>query len=190
MSTLKIKPKKAKANKKAKLKQVESRPQFIQDMLMEAVRHHAALDAAPIKTQAEWMGEIFDDHDIVYGVYPDMTQPAGTAMAEISGGPEVLLAKAAAGQEGCFLTAMAVDDKEEAQVFAEIASLRKREIEEDGSMSEFTQMFWEKMTPGGRILNGRKTVKEWRLFVSQVDEAAKLLERYDRNDRNWTPPAE
>lgn len=190
MSTLKIKQKKPKKSQKAKLKQVESRPQFIQDMLMEAMRHHAALDPEPIKTQAEWMGEVFDDHDIVYGLYPDMTQPAGTAMTEISGGPEVLLAKAAAGEVGCFLTAFIVNDKEEAEMFAEIASLRKREIEHDGSMSEFTQMFWEKMTPGGRILNGNKTVREWREFVSEVNEAAKLLERYDRNDRNWNPPVQ
>lgn len=182
MSTLKIKPKKAKKTKTPVLRGTDN---FPQDMLLAGCRNHEALDGLSTAKQGVGMAKIFADNDIVFGAFPDMSKPRGVDFAIIKGSTEAVLAKPDVATRGVMMTAFIVDDREEAETFAQIYAWRQREVAAQGKASDEIRRFWERMTPKGRIESARgATVREWAELMDDMKGAASLIDQVMRKMRS------
>ncbi|MCJ2009496.1 hypothetical protein [Methylobacterium sp. J-092] len=169
------------------IKHLSSTEQFAHDMLIKAMLNHEDMNGLTPKRQAVRMAKIFEANDLVFGAFPDLpdlTKPRGVDFAEIKGGVDVLLRMQAEGKTSFHMTAFIVDDRAEAETFAQIYEWRQREIETRGRASDEIKRFWERMTPEGRIQSGRgATVKEWAQLMDDMKGAAELLDQVKRNMR-------
>lgn len=166
----------------SKHKQIESQEQFAHDMLMKAWLNAEDMEGLTPKKQGVRMGKIFDSNDVVFAAFPDMSQPRGSDFAIIKGSTEELLEKPDLATRGVMMTAFMVNDRREAETFAQIYNCRRIDIRSRGRVSDEIKRFWEHMTPAGRIQAGPgTTVKEWAELVDDLRGAADLMDRVRRN---------
>lgn len=179
MSTLKIK------QKKPKVKGHRGTDNFEQDMLLAVVRNFEGMKGLTPDGQGVAMSMVFDAHNVVFASFPDMSKPLGSGFAVIKGSAEEILKKPGLAEKGVLMTAFAVDNSAEAELFREIYEWRQREIDSQGEASEEMQRFWACMTPAGRIKAGPgATAKEWAELMDVISGAASLLEKVMRNMRS------